>query len=139
MAYRIDKIRHQAAPRQAAPAGAGRGCRLSRRVRSRPPAISEICHWRLDRRAREPDDQRPTGVGKSWLACALGHKSYRDNRTVLYQRVPKLCGELALARGGGRYARITHTLGNVQLSIAAFVNVNFAPRRHWVREIGLSV
>jgi DNA replication protein DnaC len=31
----------------------------------------------------------PTGVGKSWLACALGHKACRDNRSVLYQRVPK--------------------------------------------------
>lgn len=27
----------------------------------------------------------PAGVGKSWLACALGHKACRDNRTVLYQ------------------------------------------------------
>ncbi len=49
----------------------------------------------------------PTGVGKSWLACALGHKACRDNRSVLYQRVPKLFGDLALARGDGRYARIT--------------------------------
>ena len=32
----------------------------------------------------------PTGVGKSWLACALGNKACRDNRSVLYQRVPKL-------------------------------------------------
>jgi hypothetical protein len=39
----------------------------------------------------------PTGVGKSWLACALGHKACRDNRSVLYQRVPKLFAELALA------------------------------------------
>ena len=31
-----------------------------------------------------------TGLGKSWLACALGHKACRDNRSVLYQRVPKL-------------------------------------------------
>jgi DNA replication protein DnaC len=59
----------------------------------------------------------PTGVGKSWLACALGHKACRDNRSVLYQRVPKLFGELALARGDGRYARISRTLGNVQLLI----------------------
>ena len=43
----------------------------------------------------------PTGIGKSWLACALGHKACRDNRSVLYQRVPKLFGELALARGDG--------------------------------------
>src|SRR5215475_6188713 len=32
----------------------------------------------------------PTGVGKSWLACALGHKACRDNRSVLYQRIPRL-------------------------------------------------
>jgi DNA replication protein DnaC len=32
----------------------------------------------------------PTGVGKSWLACALGHKACRDNRSVLYVRAPKL-------------------------------------------------
>ena len=32
----------------------------------------------------------PTGVGKSWLACALGHKACRDDRSVLYHRVPRL-------------------------------------------------
>jgi DNA replication protein DnaC len=59
----------------------------------------------------------PTGVGKSWLACALGHKACRDNRSVFYQRVPKLFGELALARGDGRYARISRGLGRVDLLI----------------------
>jgi DNA replication protein DnaC len=41
----------------------------------------------------------PTGVGKSWLACAIGHKACRDNRSVLYHRVPKLFADLALAGG----------------------------------------
>ena len=59
----------------------------------------------------------PTGVGKSWLACALGHKACRDNRSVLYQRVPKLFTELTLARGDGRYARILRNLAGVQLLI----------------------
>ena len=59
----------------------------------------------------------PTGVGKSWLACALGHKACRDNRSALYQRVPKLVAELALARGDGRYARIMRSLNGVQLLI----------------------
>jgi DNA replication protein DnaC len=59
----------------------------------------------------------PTGIGKSWLACALGHKACRDNRSVLYRRVPKLFGDLALARGDGRYARIVRALGSVQLLI----------------------
>jgi DNA replication protein DnaC len=40
----------------------------------------------------------PTGVGKSWLASALGNKACHDNRSVLYQRVPRLFEELALAR-----------------------------------------
>jgi len=53
---------------------------------------------------------RPTGVGKSWLASALGHKACRDNRSVLYQRIPKLFADLALARGDGRYARIMRSL-----------------------------
>src|SRR3954453_20132870 len=41
----------------------------------------------------------PTGVGKSWIACALGHKACRDNRSVFYQRLPRLFDALALARG----------------------------------------
>src|SRR5882762_9213657 len=39
----------------------------------------------------------PTGVGKSWIACALGHKACRDNRSVLYHRLPRLFEALALA------------------------------------------
>lgn len=59
----------------------------------------------------------PTGVGKSWLACALGHKACRDDRSVFYQRVPKLFSNLALARGDGRHAQILAKLGGVQLLI----------------------
>ena len=47
----------------------------------------------------------PCGVGKSWLACAIGQKACRDNRSVLYHRWPKLCQDLALARGDGRAIR----------------------------------
>ena len=59
----------------------------------------------------------PTGVGKSWLACALGHKACRDNRAVLYVRVPKLFDELALAHGDGSVGRRLKTLGAAQLLI----------------------
>jgi DNA replication protein DnaC len=59
----------------------------------------------------------PTGVGKSWLSCALGNKACRDNRSVLYQRVPKLFADLALARGDGRHARIMRSLTGAQLLI----------------------
>lgn len=59
----------------------------------------------------------PTGVGKSWIACALGHKACRDNRSVLYQRLPRLFDALALARGDGRHARLLKNLGRVELLI----------------------
>ena len=59
----------------------------------------------------------PTGVGKSWLACALGNKACRDNRSVLYQRLPRLFDALALGRGDGRHARLLNNLGRVQLLI----------------------
>ncbi|WP_375268694.1 IS21-like element helper ATPase IstB [Phenylobacterium sp.] len=59
----------------------------------------------------------PTGVGKSWISCALGHKACRDNRSVLYVRVPKLFDELALAHGDGSIGRRFKSLGAVQLLI----------------------
>jgi DNA replication protein DnaC len=59
----------------------------------------------------------PTGVGKSWISCALGHKACRDNRSVLYHRLPRLFEALALARGDGRYARLLKTLSRVELLI----------------------
>jgi len=61
----------------------------------------------------------PAGVGKSWLACALGQKACRDNRSVLYQRVPRMFADLALAlaRGDGRYPRLMRALGGAKLLI----------------------
>ena len=59
----------------------------------------------------------PTGNGKTWLSCALGHRACRDNRSVLYQRVPRLLEALGLARGDGRYARMLKSLARVQLLI----------------------
>ena len=58
-----------------------------------------------------------TGTGKSWLACALGHKACRDDRSVLYHRVPRLFDALALARGDGRHARLLKSLARVELLI----------------------
>jgi DNA replication protein DnaC len=59
----------------------------------------------------------PTGVGKTWLACALGQRACRDNRSVLYQRVPRMLEGLSLARGDGRYARMLKSLARAQLLI----------------------
>lgn len=59
----------------------------------------------------------PCGVGKSWLACALGDKACRENLSVLYQRSPRLFAALALARGDGRYDRLMRQLARVDLLI----------------------
>ena len=57
------------------------------------------------------------GLGKSWIACALGHKACRDNHSVLYHRVPRLFEALALARGDGRYGRLLKSLSSVEVLI----------------------
>jgi DNA replication protein DnaC len=59
----------------------------------------------------------PTGVGKSWLACALGHKACREGFSVLYRRAPRLFAELAVARGEGRLPRMLATLERTRLLI----------------------
>jgi DNA replication protein DnaC len=59
----------------------------------------------------------PTGVGKSWIACALGHKACRDNHSVIYRRLPRLFDLLALARGDGQHARLLKMLARVDLLI----------------------
>ena len=47
----------------------------------------------------------PTGVGKTWLACAFAHKGCQSGHTALYCRLPRLLQSLALARGDGSYAK----------------------------------
>ncbi|MER8741293.1 ATP-binding protein, partial [Mesorhizobium sp. M1005] len=70
---------------------------------------------------RHPDnghyEPSPPGVGKSWLACALGHKACREDFSVAYHRVPRLFATLALARGDGRYGRILKQLAKTDLLI----------------------
>ncbi|NCP78642.1 MAG: AAA family ATPase [Deltaproteobacteria bacterium CG_4_10_14_3_um_filter_60_8] len=48
----------------------------------------------------------PTGVGKSYLACALAQKACRDGHSVLYQRLPRLLQDIAVSRHDGRYNKI---------------------------------
>jgi DNA replication protein DnaC len=59
----------------------------------------------------------PCGVGKSYLACALGQKACRDDISVVYHRVPRLFQALALARGDGRYARVLRAIAKIRLLI----------------------
>jgi DNA replication protein DnaC len=59
----------------------------------------------------------PTGIGKSWLACALGHKACREGFSVLYKRASRLFTELAQARGEGRLPRLMSALERTRLLI----------------------
>jgi len=59
----------------------------------------------------------PTGVGKSYLACALGQKACREDYTALYFRLPRLWRELAIARGDGRYQKMLAGFAKTDLLI----------------------
>ena len=59
----------------------------------------------------------PTGIGKSYLACALGNKACRDDLSAAYYRAPRLFAALALARGDGRYARMLKSIAKIKILI----------------------
>ena len=59
----------------------------------------------------------PTGVGKSYVACALGQLACRRGYSALYRRVPRLFEELALARADGTYAKRLSQLARVDVLI----------------------
>ena len=59
----------------------------------------------------------PTGVGKSWIACALGQKGCREGYSVLYTRIPRLMQELMIAKGDGRFSRVLNNIAKTDLLI----------------------
>lgn len=58
-----------------------------------------------------------TGVGKSYLACALGQAACRRGLRVLYRRTPRLLDELALAKADGSYGRTLKKLAKTDVLI----------------------
>ncbi len=56
-----------------------------------------------------------TGVGKTWLACALEQQSARAGFTVLYMRAPRLLEELRVAHGDGSFGRRLAQLARIDL------------------------
>ena len=59
----------------------------------------------------------PTGVGKTFLACAIANRAVRDGATALYVRVPRLLDDLSVARADGRLAKIMASLARVDVLI----------------------
>jgi DNA replication protein DnaC len=59
----------------------------------------------------------PCGVGKSFIACALAHRACLQGYTSLYLRAPRLFGDVALARGDGRYTKLMNAFARTNLLV----------------------
>jgi DNA replication protein DnaC len=58
-----------------------------------------------------------TGVGKSYLACALGQKACREGYSVAYRRASRLLDELAQARADGSHFQLLRRLAKTDVLI----------------------
>jgi DNA replication protein DnaC len=59
----------------------------------------------------------PTGVGKSFLACALAQKACRDGNSALYLRAAALFRDLALARADGSLRHLLARLSRLDVLV----------------------
>lgn len=59
----------------------------------------------------------PTGVGKTYLACAFAQKACREGFTTLYLRMTKLFEDLALSKGDGRYLKLLASFAKADLLV----------------------
>ena len=58
-----------------------------------------------------------TGVGKTYLACALANRACRSGHSSFYARAPRLFQELAIARADGSYAKLMNKLAKTKVLI----------------------
>jgi len=58
-----------------------------------------------------------TGVGKSYLACALGQKACREGYSVVYRRASRLLDELAQARADGTHFHLLRRLAKTDVLV----------------------
>ncbi len=59
----------------------------------------------------------PTGVGKSFIACALAHKACLEGFTARFFRMARLLEDLATARAEGRYLKLLNTLSKLDVLV----------------------
>ncbi len=59
----------------------------------------------------------PTGVGKTYLACALAHKACMEDFSALYFRMPRIFQELNIAKGDGRYGKLLTSYAKTDLLV----------------------
>jgi len=58
-----------------------------------------------------------TGLGKTWIACALANKACREGWTAKYTRVPRLLHDLHIARADGSYSKELSRLSKTDVLI----------------------
>lgn len=58
-----------------------------------------------------------TGVGKTYMACAIGVSACREGISTYYVRLPRLFQELKIARADGSYVKLLQKLSRVNLLI----------------------
>ena len=73
------------------------------------------CHWIKEH--RNLIITGATGVGKSYLACALGHQACLNGYRVRYERVGRLLMDLGIGRGDGSYMKRLMALSRIDLLI----------------------
>ncbi|MHB0912617.1 MAG: IS21-like element helper ATPase IstB [Armatimonadota bacterium] len=59
----------------------------------------------------------PTGVGKTYIACAIAHKACRLKHTVRYFRYGNLLSAISLARADGSYASFMRRLERIEVLV----------------------
>jgi len=59
----------------------------------------------------------PTGVGKTYLACALAQNACRNGYTALYFRLPSLLHDLSIAKADGRYSNLLKSIARTDLLV----------------------
>lgn len=59
----------------------------------------------------------PTGVGKTYLACALANRACRVGLSAFYIRIPKLFHDLAIAKADGSYPKVMKKLAKAKVLI----------------------
>ncbi len=59
----------------------------------------------------------PTGVGKTYLACAFAQKACREGFNTIYLRISKLFEDLSLSKGDGRYLKLLSSFAKADLLV----------------------
>jgi DNA replication protein DnaC len=73
-----------------------------------------------------------TGVGKTFIACALGQQACRQGYRAIYRRVPRLFEELALARADGSYTTLLARFARADVLILD--DFAIGPLKDWQRQ-----